>query len=139
MKKKKLKKYRITLYDVIVVAVFSVLALLTLYPFYNVLIMSLSNTLSVAKHTPYLLPYAFDLTGYKTILQDMYFLKAFPPPHYNPPGPTAGFPWPLRGWFPRSLNLNPWRRRRSGIRPGPFPPHLLPQTGPPIPRPPPGM
>ena len=77
MKKKKLKKYRITLYDVIVVAVFSVLALLTLYPFYNVLIMSLSNTLSVAKHTPYLLPYAFDLTGYKTILQDMYFLKAF--------------------------------------------------------------
>ena len=77
MKKKKLKKYRITLYDVIVVAVFSVLALLTLYPFYNVLIMSLSNTLSVAKHTPYLLPYAFDLTGYKTILRDMYFLKAF--------------------------------------------------------------
>lgn len=72
-----MKKYRITLYDVIVVAVFSVLALLTLYPFYNVLIMSLSNTLSVAKHTPYLLPYAFDLTGYKTILQDMYFLKAF--------------------------------------------------------------
>lgn len=65
---KKSKKF-----DRILVLVLGILALLTLYPFYNVVILSLSNTESVAKHTPYLLPYAFDLTGYKTILMDVDF------------------------------------------------------------------
>lgn len=76
MKRRKLKKYRITAFDVIIIVAFGMLALVTLYPFYNVLILSLSNTVSVATHTPYLLPYAFDLTGYKTILQDIYFAKS---------------------------------------------------------------
>ena len=76
MKKKRLKKSRITCYDVCVVAVFTLLALLTLYPFYDVLILSLSNTVSVATHTPYVLPFTIDFTGYRTILQDEYFLKA---------------------------------------------------------------
>ncbi|MDO5422570.1 MAG: carbohydrate ABC transporter permease [Eubacteriales bacterium] len=63
-------------FDRVLILVLAVLALITLYPFYNVLIVSLSNTQSVAKHTPYLLPYAFDLTGYKTILMDADFRNA---------------------------------------------------------------
>lgn len=73
---KKLKKTRITAFDIILVIVFGLLALITLYPFYNVLILSVSNTISVAKHSPYLLPYVFDTTGYKTILGDPNFLNA---------------------------------------------------------------
>lgn len=76
MKKRKLKKYRTTAFDIVLIVVFGALALITVYPFYNVLILSLSNTVSVATHTPYLLPYVFDMTGYKTILQDVYFSKA---------------------------------------------------------------
>lgn len=76
MEKKKLKKNRITIFDVVLVLVFGVLSLITLYPFYNVLILSVSNTISVARHTPYLFPFVFDFTGYKTILQDVYFLKS---------------------------------------------------------------
>lgn len=65
---KKSKKF-----DRILILVMGILALLMLYPFYNVLIISLSNTESVAKHTPYLLPYTLDPTGYKTILMDADF------------------------------------------------------------------
>ncbi|HBA70488.1 MAG TPA: carbohydrate ABC transporter permease [Lachnospiraceae bacterium] len=76
MRNKKLNKSRTTTFDFIVIAVFTLLALITLYPFWNVLILSVSNTVSVAKHTPYLLPYIVDLTGYKTVLQDIYFIKS---------------------------------------------------------------
>lgn len=76
MRNKKLNKSRTTVFDIIVIAVFALLALVTLYPFWNVLILSVSNTVSVAKHTPYLLPYIVDLTGYKTVLQDIYFIKS---------------------------------------------------------------
>ena len=43
---------------------------------YNVIILSFSNTESVAKHIPYLLPFALDLTGYKTIIQDSDFINS---------------------------------------------------------------
>ena len=76
MKRKTLSRNRITVFDAILAAVFGLLALITLYPFYNVLIVSLSNTVSVAKHVPYVLPYVFDLTGYKVILQDAKFIRA---------------------------------------------------------------
>lgn len=76
MKRKTLSRNRITVFDAMLAAVFGLLALITLYPFYNVLIVSLSNTVSVAKHVPYVLPYVFDLTGYKVILQDAKFIRA---------------------------------------------------------------
>lgn len=63
-------------FDVVVIIMFAALALLTLYPFYNVIILSFSNTESVAKHIPYLLPFALDLTGYKTIIQDSDFINS---------------------------------------------------------------
>ena len=63
-------------FDVVVIIMFAALALLTLYPFYNVIILSFSNTESVAKHIPYLLPFAVDFTGYKTIIQDSDFINS---------------------------------------------------------------
>ena len=63
-------------FDVVVIIMFAALALLSLYPFYNVIILSFSNTESVAKHIPYLLPFALDLTGYKTIIQDSDFINS---------------------------------------------------------------
>ena len=63
-------------FDGVVIIMFAALALLTLYPFYNVIILSFSNTESVAKHIPYLLPFALDLTGYKTIIQDSDFINS---------------------------------------------------------------
>lgn len=55
---------------------FIVLALITLYPFYYVLIMSFSNAVATAQHVPYMLPYVIDFSGYKTIFADAAFFKA---------------------------------------------------------------
>ena len=66
-------KKKLTLFDVCLYLFFGVLALITLYPFYNVLIVSFSNTVTSAKYTPYLFPHAFDLTGYKAVIKDVYF------------------------------------------------------------------
>ncbi|MFV0504484.1 MAG: carbohydrate ABC transporter permease [Lachnospirales bacterium] len=65
-----------SLMDYVIIIFFSVLVLLTLYPFYNVLIISLSNTVSTATYTPYILPYTIDFTGYSTILNDEKFINA---------------------------------------------------------------
>ncbi len=72
-----MKKISLDMYQICIILIFMVLALLTLYPFYNVLILSVSNTVSVASHSIYLLPYTIDATGYQTILQDHKFLVAF--------------------------------------------------------------
>lgn len=76
MKDRKKRKNRIAPFEIILIIAFGLLALLTLYPFYNVIIISLSNTVSVATFTPYVLPYAFDLTGYLTIFQDDNFFSS---------------------------------------------------------------
>lgn len=64
-------------FDYVLYCVFAIMALVTLFPFYNVLILSVANTISYAKHVPYFLPYVFDLSGYKAILGDVYFFKSF--------------------------------------------------------------
>lgn len=69
--KKKLPAFEVVLY-----AVFGLLALATVYPFYNVLIVSLSNTAASAKYSPYLYPHVFDLTGYRAIVRDAFFFKS---------------------------------------------------------------
>ena len=71
-----MKKRRISLFDVILYLVFGLIALITIYPFYNVLIVSLANTLASATYSPYLYPHVFDLTGYKTIMSDTYFYRS---------------------------------------------------------------
>lgn len=74
--KKRLNRTRNTQMDIVLYIAFTILALITLYPFYNVIIVSLSNTVSTARHTPYLLPYVLDLTGYRTIIGDPRFVSA---------------------------------------------------------------
>jgi len=71
-----MKKNKTTAFDIILYVLFGLLALITLYPFYNVLIVSVSNTKTSIEHSPYILPYVFDLTGYKTIIKDIDFFKS---------------------------------------------------------------
>ena len=71
-----MRKRKISLFDVILYLVFGLIALITIYPFYNVLIVSLANTLASATYSPYLYPHVFDLTGYKTIMSDTYFYRS---------------------------------------------------------------
>ncbi len=65
------------LFDFLLYCFFAVLAIITIFPFYNVIIMSLTNTVGYAKHNPYILPYVIDLSGYKAIINDEFFLKSF--------------------------------------------------------------
>lgn len=74
---KQKKKSRMQPFDIVLFIMFGILALITLYPFYYVVIMSVANSISTATHVPYLLPYVADLTGYKTIFKDSSFYHAF--------------------------------------------------------------
>ena len=79
MKKERIKtdKKPISTFEIILYIIFGFIAIITIYPFYNVLIVSFSNTLTNAKYSPYLYPHVIDFTGYKTIMQDEYFFKSF--------------------------------------------------------------
>lgn len=76
MKIKHSKLKKIGLFDTILIIFFFILGIVTIYPFYNVFVLSGANTVSVAKHTPYLLPYVWDWTGYKTIFKDVSFFRS---------------------------------------------------------------
>lgn len=73
-KEKKQKKYW---YNYIIVAYFILLALVTIFPFYIVVITSLTDAVTYAQHTPYLLPNTIDLTAFKLLFNDKYFIKSF--------------------------------------------------------------
>ena len=64
------------MFDICLYIVFILLAVLMIYPLYYVVIMSLANTVALAKHAPYILPYSVDLTGYETIFKDATFFQA---------------------------------------------------------------
>ena len=68
---------RITMMDVVIVIILGLLALAVLFPFYQVVLLSFSDSISYAKHPLSLLPYSFDLTGYKAIFTDPGFFKSF--------------------------------------------------------------
>lgn len=70
------KKKRIRLADVLIMLFFILLAIITIYPFYYVLIMSLANAVATSTHVPYILPYVFDFTGYITIFEDVSFYRS---------------------------------------------------------------
>ena len=70
------QRKRVRAFDAVLISILGVFALITLYPFYNVLILSFSNTVSLAKHTPYMWFWAWDLQGYKTIVEDQYFFHS---------------------------------------------------------------
>ena len=87
------KKQQITAFEVCLYLFFGVLALLTLYPFYNVLIVSFSNTVTSVKYSPYLFPHVFDLTGYKAIIISITSRAVVTPPH-----PMTGILQALATW-----------------------------------------
>lgn len=70
------QKKRLSAFEIGLYLVFGLLAVITLYPFYNVLIVSLSNTVTSAKYSPYLYPHVFDLTGYRAIIRDEFFFRS---------------------------------------------------------------
>ena len=70
------KNKRVTGFDIGLYTIFGILGLLTLYPFYYVLIGSFANTQASATYSPYLYPHVFDLTGYQMIIGDIYFFKS---------------------------------------------------------------
>lgn len=63
-------------FDIALAVALGILALLILYPFYNVLVVSFSSIASQAAHTPYLWFWDFDLTGYRTIMGDPSFFAS---------------------------------------------------------------
>ncbi len=76
--KGKIKKRRTWgLFDVIIVFFLTVLALITVFPLYYVLIVSVSDPEAVANHVPYLLPHAFDLESYRVVFTEGKFIKSF--------------------------------------------------------------
>lgn len=78
-KSKKIRKYsvnRITVGDVFLLIILVILAAVAIFPFYQVILLSFADTVSYASHPLYLLPYAFDLTGYKTIFHDKGFFSS---------------------------------------------------------------
>lgn len=70
------KKHKVGAFEIVLYIIFGILALITLYPFYNVLIVSFSNTVTSAKYSPYLYPHVIDFTGYKAIIKDVFFFKS---------------------------------------------------------------
>lgn len=65
-----------SLFDIILYIILGIIALVTIYPFYNVLIISMSNTIASATYSLYLYPHVFDFTGYKAIVKDVQFFKS---------------------------------------------------------------
>ncbi len=76
MKIKKGKLHKTSTFEIVLIIILSLFTLITIYPFYNVLIVSFSNTQAIASHSPYFFPYAFDLTGYRAIIADEYFFRS---------------------------------------------------------------
>ena len=70
-------KRGITAFDVILIIILGLMSLITIYPFYYVLIVSFSNVNAFGNHVPYLLPYVIDFEGYQVIFADFSFLQAF--------------------------------------------------------------
>lgn len=69
--RRKADPFIITIY-----AVFAVLAFLTIFPFYDVIVLSVANIQSYASHIPYVLPYEIDLSAYREIINDPYFVRS---------------------------------------------------------------
>ncbi|QGQ98203.1 carbohydrate ABC transporter permease [Paenibacillus psychroresistens] len=68
---------KLNLPDVLIHCVLMVLTLCTILPFYNVILLSFSDSVAVAKQTIYLIPTTFDFSAYRYILHEPRFLHAF--------------------------------------------------------------
>ena len=76
---KRVKKYRVgqrSTLDIVIAVILGFMTLAAIFPFYQVVLLSFADMASYAKHPLYLLPYCFDLTGYKTIFEDPMFFTS---------------------------------------------------------------
>ena len=76
---KRVRKYHVgqkSALDIVIAVVLSVMTLAAVFPFYQVVLLSFADMTSYARHPLYLLPYCFDLTGYKTIFEDPMFFTS---------------------------------------------------------------
>lgn len=71
----KLRKFSAA--DAVIHAVLMLLALLTIFPFYNVVIVSFGDAAAMAKQLVYLFPTSVDLSSYKLIMGESRFLYSF--------------------------------------------------------------
>ncbi|MFF2479393.1 carbohydrate ABC transporter permease [Paenibacillus sp. NPDC058071] len=71
------KRKKISVPDLIIHAVLMLLTICTIFPFYNVFLMSFSTSVAVSKQVVYLIPTAFDFSAYSYIFNEPRFLKAF--------------------------------------------------------------
>ncbi|GIP30131.1 putative ABC transporter permease protein YtcP [Paenibacillus sp. J23TS9] len=71
------RKKKISTYDVVVYIILGIMAIITFYPFYNVLIISFARFDVISKSNLYWLPKSFDFSAYKLIFGDGKFWNAF--------------------------------------------------------------
>lgn len=74
-KNKKVYKSRkkITVFEVVTILFLSILAIIVVFPFYNVVIISFADYNAIAQSNLYIIPKSFDLTAYKMVLKDKSF------------------------------------------------------------------
>ena len=70
-------KKKISSFHVITIMILSILAIVTIFPFYYVFIVSFSSFEAISSHVPYLFPYVFDTEGYKMVFSEPRFLSSF--------------------------------------------------------------
>ncbi|RED63253.1 carbohydrate ABC transporter permease [Cohnella lupini] len=68
---------RIGIADVIIHSILMLMTLFMIFPFYNVVLMSFSNTVAISKQAVYLIPTVLDLSAYDYIFHDSRFWNAF--------------------------------------------------------------
>lgn len=62
--------------DILLAVVLGIMALIMLFPFYNLLIISFAKYESIAKSSLYLLPVSFDLSNYRLVMMDRSIVSA---------------------------------------------------------------
>lgn len=71
------KSFGSSVSEAVILIFLAILAIVTIFPFYNVVIVSFASMKSLAEHSLYILPYAFDLTGYLNLIKEDSFYRSF--------------------------------------------------------------
>ncbi|CAM4300058.1 putative aldouronate transport system permease protein [Paenibacillus endophyticus] len=71
------RRKKISMPDVIIHTILILLTICTIFPFYNVVLMSFSDSVAISKQIVYLIPTAFDFSAYSYIFHEPRFLDAF--------------------------------------------------------------
>lgn len=71
------RRKKISMPDVIIHTILILLTVCTIFPFYNVVLMSFSDSVAISKQIVYLIPTAFDFSAYSYIFHEPRFLDAF--------------------------------------------------------------